>query len=137
MQLVYAESPQVISAMKKYDSGTAPDIGIFMRSRWEKNYSRFLKWQKIRFEYEPAEFFFEKIKRGTRSYKPDFWLPDKKEWHEVKGYMDPRSTTKLKRMAKYYPEEKIVIVGKEFFQDIERKGICRLIPNWECKHNEK
>ena len=124
-----------VAVIKKYKSGTREALGFFVRSRWEANYAFFLTWQKIKFEYEPAEFFFEKIKRGNRSYKPDFWLPDKKEWHEVKGFMDDNSRVKLARMAKYYPEEKIVIIGKEFFQDIERKRICRLIPHWECPHN--
>jgi hypothetical protein len=36
-------------------------------------------------------------------------------WVEVKGYMDAKSNTKLKRFRKYYPSEPIRIVGKEWF----------------------
>ncbi len=53
------------------------------------------------------------------------------EWHEVKGYFDAKSKTKLKRMAKYYPNEKIRIIDAAFFKDAKRKGLDILIPNWE------
>jgi len=100
----------------------------------EFNYAMWLTFIREPWEFEPKTFWFEKIKRGVRSYKPDFWLPQRKEWHEVKGWMDPRSATKLNRMRIYYPQEKIILIQKDFFDDIERKGLCRLIPNWECKH---
>lgn len=117
--------------------GRRADLGdVYFRSAFEANYARFLNWQKIRWEYEVKTFWFESITRGSRSYTPDFWLPDEKTWHEVKGWMDQKSKTKLERMARYYPEEKVIVVGESFFRDCERKRICRLIPNWECSHNK-
>ncbi len=53
------------------------------------------------------------------------------EWHEVKGYMDAKSKTQLKRMAKYYPNEKIRIIDATFFKDAKRKGLDVIIRNWE------
>lgn len=86
-------------------SGKRKDLdNMFFRSRTEANYARVLKYTKVNFEYEPKTFWFEGIKRGTRAYIPDFYLPDKDEWHEFKGWLDPKSITKLKRMKKYYPE---------------------------------
>ena len=120
---------------KRSNSGYRDDLGIYVRSSWEANYARFLNWQKIKWSYESKTFWFEGIKRGTRSYTPDFYLEDKKMYIEVKGWMDQKSQTKLKRMAKYFPEVKIQVVGRDFFNDCERKKICRLIPHWECKHN--
>ena len=60
-------------------------------------------------------FYFEGIKRGTTNYKPDFLVTfpsGNSEWFEVKGFMDSKSKTKIKRMAKYYPNEKLNIVDK-------------------------
>lgn len=66
-------------------------------------------------EYEPDTFWFEKIKRGVRSYTPDFKIVHKDgtvEYHEVKGWMDKKSQTKIKRMAIYHPEIKLVVLMK-------------------------
>jgi hypothetical protein len=35
------------------------------------------------------------------------------EWHEVKGWMDTKSKTRQKRFSKYFPDEKVRIVGKK------------------------
>jgi hypothetical protein len=106
----------------------------YFRSRWEANYARYLTFAKVRWEYEPKTFWFEAVKRGTRSYTPDFWIPAEGVFHEVKGFMDPESATKLKRMAKYFPDVRVVIINKEWFSQAERQGLCRLIPFWECRH---
>lgn len=65
--------------------------------------------------YEPhgSTFWFERIRRGVRSYKSDFLVVTNSrevQWYEIKGYLDSRSVTKLKRMRKYYPEIKIILV---------------------------
>lgn len=117
--------------------GKREDIGIYVRSAWEANYARYLNWlldkgEIHKWEYEVDTFWFEKIKRGVRSYTPDFkvWThEDRYEYHEVKGYMDQRSQTKLKRMAKYYPNERVLVIAKDEYKAI--KQWSRLIPNWE------
>jgi len=97
---------------------------IYFRSTWEYYYAIFL--EKLRAEnkiidwkHEPKCFWFEGIKRGVRSYLPDFCithLNGTEEWSEVKGYFDSKSQTKMKRMAKYYPEVKIRLVGADWFK---------------------
>jgi len=122
---------------KRSESGKREDLGIYVRSKWEANYARYLNWLKAQgqihdWQYEPDEYWFEAIKRGTRSYKPDFkvWTStDKYEYHEVKGYMDQVSRTKLKRMAKYYPNEKVIIIGPQEIMAIKKWS--RIIPGWE------
>lgn len=97
---------------------------IFFRSGWEKIYARYLQLLLDRgmiqdWEYEPKTFWFEEIRSGNTSYTPDFLVLEKdgsKAWHEVKGHMDNNSRVKLKRMAKYYPEEKIIVVGADWFK---------------------
>ena len=119
--------------------GTRADLGIYLRSKWEANYARYLNWLKehgeiYKWEFEPDTFWFEGIKRGNRSYTPDFkvWERESSEpvYHEVKGWMDAQSKTKLKRMALYHPKVKIVVIGEREYRAIKRDA-SRLIPFWE------
>ena len=110
----------------------------YFRSRWEANYARYLQFLKEKgeiseWEHEPETFWFEAIKRGVRSYKPDFRVTfndGRVEWHEVKGWMDSRSRTTIKRMRKYYPGETLIIIDKDQYQSIKLSaGI--FIRGWE------
>jgi hypothetical protein len=102
---------------------------IFFRSSWEANYALYLDFlikakQIKKWEYEIDTFWFEKIKRGIRSYKPDFKIFNNNgsiEYHEVKGYMDKKSITKIKRMAKYYPKIKLIVIDQYSYKDIKKK----------------
>jgi hypothetical protein len=110
----------------------------YFRSKWEYNYACFLQFLKennqiIEWEHEPETFWFENIKRGTRSYLPDYKVTHLKgnvEYVEVKGYMDSKSATKIKRMAIYYPEIKLRVVGKEWFAENNKK-LRNVLKNWE------
>ncbi len=109
----------------------------YIRSRWEMNYACRLVFLKKRgrikdWEYETDTFWFEKIKRGVRSYTPDFKIFNNDgtiEYHEVKGWMDPRSKTKLKRMKIYYPKIKLVLIDQSVYNEI-KKG-AGLYPGWQ------
>lgn len=109
----------------------------YMRSVWEYNYACYLDFLQEHneiadWEYEPDTFWFEKIKRGVRSYLPDFkvYLNNGKiEYHEVKGYMDSKSKTKIKRMAKYYPDITLIIIGKKQYKEIAKWK--RVIEGWK------
>lgn len=102
---------------------------LFFRSTWEANYALYLdfliKQNQIKsWEGEKDVFIFEAIKFGTRSYRPDFKitnLDDSIEYHEVKGYMDSQSLTKLKRMRIYYPKVKIILIDGDSYTDIQKK----------------
>lgn len=93
---------------------------LYLRSKAELKFAQrleFLKEYKIidLWEYEPQVFYFEGIKRGVTNYKPDFMTKDQHgiKYYEVKGYLDPRSITKIKRFIKYYPDLKLVVVYKD------------------------
>lgn len=121
--------------MGKSTAGHREDLGgRYFRSRWEANYARFLNYSGTKWDYEVKTFWFEKIKRGVRSYTPDFYLPAEDVFHEVKGWMDKKSATKLKRMRIYHPKVKVHVIGKEFFASATKQGLCRIIPGWECDH---
>jgi len=87
-----------------------------------------------KWEFEPDTFWFESIKRGVRSYLPDFKIWDFEDsepyYVEVKGWMDDKSKTKLKRMNKYYPHIRVDLVCQKTYQEIKKK-MSRLIRNWE------
>ena len=102
---------------------------MYFRSKWEANYALYLdfliKNKQIKdWEYEKDVFVFDKINFGTRSYRPDFKIKNNDnsiEYHEVKGYMDGRSKTKLRRMLKYYPEIKLILIDQKVYLDIAKK----------------
>lgn len=110
----------------------------YYRSRWEANYARYLEWLKkhkqiISWEHEPKTFWFEGIKRGVMSYLPDFRVVElngAEIYHEVKGWMDDRSKTKIKRMAKYYPEVKLIVIDAKSYKALEKK-LKVLLSDWE------
>ena len=102
---------------------TFSGIKYYFRSAWEVRYAHHLQTL-IKFEvikswvYEPKTFWFESIKSGCRSYKPDFYIENfdgSHYWVEVKGYMDQKSQTKIKRFRKYYPDENLRIVDAPWF----------------------
>lgn len=118
--------------------GKRSDLGgLFLRSSWEANYARYLNLLQAKgliqkWEYEPETFWFEGIRRGTRSYTPDFRITDANgtRYVEVKGYMDQKSRTKLRRMAKYHPGIRLDVVAKTEYTLI-KKAFSRACPGWE------
>lgn len=110
----------------------------FYRSRWEANYARYLEWRKSRgeileWEHEPETFWFEGIKRGVVSYLPDFrvTLSDGSvEFHEVKGWMDDRSRTTIRRMAKYHPGVVLKVIEAKEYKGLEAT-VGWVIRGWE------
>lgn len=113
-------------------------IRKYYRSKWEANYAWYLQWLKEKgqiedWKHEPKTFWFEGVKRGTVSYLPDFWvleLNGTDSFHEVKGWMDDRSKTKIKRMAKYYPNVKLVVIDSKGYAALA-KSVSSLVPGWE------
>lgn len=109
------------------------------KSKSEHRYARYLEWLRINenihsWEYEPKTFWFEGIKRGCVSYKPDFCIIEKHPvdfyWVEVKGYMDAKSLTKIKRFRKYFPNETLIIIDSNWFKRNSGK-LKGLVPGWE------
>lgn len=111
---------------------------IYFRSRWEANYARYLEWLRCKgeiaaWEHEPETFWFESIRRGVRSYLPDFLVTETngtQAYHEVKGWMDSRSKTTIRRFRKFYPQHTLIVVDGTAYRAIERKA-SPLIGGWE------
>jgi hypothetical protein len=117
----------------------------FFRSSWEANYARYLNFlisngKIYRWEYEADTFWFEAIKRGTRSYTPDFKIWTRADsdpyYVEIKGWMDQKSRTRAARMKKYYPGVRIVLVEAPQYRAIART-IGGVLSAWEQERGGK
>ncbi len=121
--------------------GFRKDLGIYVRSKMEANIARYYTYLKINWFYEPREYKFEKIKRGTRYYKPDFYLTAPvRLFIEVKGFFGTVDKTKLRRFKKYYPEEfarlKFIIPDKYSRSKANGKMIGFLCDDLEINFND-
>jgi hypothetical protein len=111
---------------------------LYARSKWEANYACYLEFLKQNNKikewlHEPKTWWFEGIKRGVVSFKPDFeatLLDDTFLVIEVKGWMDAKSKTKLARMAKYYPHVKVKLVDKDWFK-LNTKILKPIVKGWQ------
>jgi len=109
----------------------------YYRSQWELNYARYLEMLKnlgeiSEWEHEPDTFWFEGVKRGTVSYLPDFKVTENNgsiAYHEVKGWMDAKSKTKIGRMAKYHPAVKLIVVDAKAYRALSKK-VSGLVDGW-------
>ncbi len=91
--------------MEVAKGGYREDLKQYFRSKMEANVARYYKYFGELYIYEYREFEFKRIKRGSRFYKPDFFLAVVNRWVEVKGRFSDSDKTKLRRFKKYYPEE--------------------------------
>lgn len=135
-----AASSNPISAYSRAKRGWR-EIGgkrLHFRSAWEANYARYLEFLRkageiLSWDYEIETFWFEEIRRGTRSYLPDFKVVKTNgavEYHEVKGWMDEKSKTKLKRMKKYHPNINIILRDSTWFK-VNSPQLRGMIKDWE------
>jgi len=116
---------------------TIGGVRKYYRSRWEANYACYLEFLKENraikhWQHECTTFWFEGIKRGVVSYLPDFLVvnnDDSEEYHEVKGWMDPKSATKLKRMKKYHPNVKVKVIDSKWFK--ANRHLSKIVKQWE------
>lgn len=120
---------------------TFDNVEYYFKSLWEMNYAAYLQWMLDRgfiknWKYEPKEFAFPKdsYKAGPFFYNPDFKVKfhdGRKEWHEVKGWMNAVSKKKIKRFEKHFPEEgPIVVIDNEWFELAKARAYPKLIPGW-------
>lgn len=80
---------------------------ILMRSSWEVVFARWLDSHGEPWLYEPRVFMLAKATR----YVPDFFLPQRDVWVEVKGFVSKHSEHKIKVFRQTHP---LVLVGKRF-----------------------
>lgn len=118
--------------------GRRADLGdMYFRSSWEANWARYLNWLRdrgeiVKWEFEVDTFEFP-VKRGSKFYTPDFKLTygdASVVYHEVKGYMDQRSATKIRRMKTHHPKVNLRLIDKAVYTQVASQ-VAALLPHWE------
>lgn len=82
---------------------------VLMRGSWEVTYAIYLDYTGVEWEYEKHKLPFVFGERST-TYTPDFYLPEKDRYVEVKGYYGPENRGRMKAFLAQHPEIKLHIV---------------------------
>lgn len=82
--------------------------GIKMRSSYEVAYAKYLDNSKVKWQYEPKAFDL-----GNCTYRPDFYLPKKNLYIEIKGFWRDDAKKKFKLFKKCYSNQMIKVLNKE------------------------
>lgn len=80
--------------------------GNTFRSSWEYEYAIWLEENSIDYLYESKRF---KLSDG-RAYTPDFYIPSKDEFIEIKGFWYEKAKEKFCKFRQEYPDIKILII---------------------------
>lgn len=81
------------------------DLGEFFRSEWELIVAGFLNFIDVPYLYEGVI-----MKIGKRHYIPDFFIPDKNLFVEVKGLWLAGSKAKIRKIHKERPDINIMVI---------------------------
>lgn len=90
---------------------------VWLRSSYELTYIKWLESQNIPWVYEEFLFTLEKGKK----YLPDFYLPDTKEFIEVKGRWIGKAKEKYEEFKRLYPNEKITLMQRKEIMEIRKQ----------------
>ena len=91
--------------------GFREDLGHSVRSSWEANFARILKYLKLDYVYEKQTFSLN----SGKTYTPDFYIPKKDTFYEVKGYI---RNNKHQEFIEQYPEKRLVLVNENFYKKL-------------------
>lgn len=95
----------------KVKNGYRVDLKHYVRSSWEAFFARVLNHCKITYAYEPHTF---KLKNGE-TYTPDFWIPNKNKYYEIKGRV---RNDKHIRFHNENPNIQLVLIDQKKFLKI-------------------
>lgn len=101
------------------------DEKIYFFSRWEANYARILNLLKIRWIHQPKTFQLK-----SRKYTPDFYLPQRNEYIEIKNFLSEYSEQRDKEFRELYPKIKLKLILKKDYLELQSKFASR-IKTWE------
>lgn len=105
------------------------DPEIYFYSRWEANMARLYTYLNVKWIYAPATFDI-----GGQKYTPDFYLPEKEVYIEVKNFWWKYSKMRDEKFRKRYPNIPLEVILKEEYLKLE-KQYAYLIPKWEYKNS--
>jgi hypothetical protein len=108
-------------------AGIRPDIDpeLYFFSRWEANFARILNLLKVKWIFQPRTFNLE-----TQKYTPDFYLPDKDTYVEIKNFLSAYSANRDREFRKLYPSTKLELILKSDYLKLQEQ-FSPYIENWE------
>jgi hypothetical protein len=109
-----------------FKTGIRKDLGHYVRSSWEANVCRVLKFLGETYEYE--KHFFE-LDNSSR-YLPEIFIPSQNLFLEVKGFWYEKEKRKFQLFKEKYPYIKIIVVDKPIYIRLKEE-YSKIIPNWE------
>lgn len=115
--------------------GFREDLGHYVRSSWEADYARILNYLGEPYAYEPKTFLLVRRDGSEMTYTPDFYLPNKDEYVEIKGFMRDLDQEKINLMAEQYPDICLTLVSSTKFAEFEMA--YRDLVAWECPRMPK
>ncbi|MBI2573801.1 MAG: hypothetical protein HYV78_00155 [Candidatus Wildermuthbacteria bacterium] len=112
-------------------AGIRKDISdtIYFYSRWEANIARLYNYIGIQWKYAPTTFQLD-----GQTYTPDFYLPKRDIYVEVKNFWWRYSKERDEKFRKLYPSISLEVILKSQYLALEKK-YAKLIPAWEYKNS--
>jgi hypothetical protein len=126
----YVEGRVTSKSYKTYKRGYREDLGHYVRSSWEANYARLLKFLGTEYEYEKHRFVLNKSDGEVTTYLPDFYLPELTRFIEIKGYWRIGNKEKIELFRKCFPEIELFVIELAEYTRILSK-FSKLVENWE------
>jgi DNA polymerase III alpha subunit len=110
--------------------GFRKDLGHFVRSSWEADFARILKLYNLDYQYEPKTFPLTRENGEIINYTPDFYVPSKNTFYEIKGFLRDPDKEKIELFEKQYPQYNFILVNNTLFAELALK--YKTLINWEC-----
>lgn len=108
--------------------GYREDLGHIVRSSWEANYCRILKYLGVKYEYESESFV---ITKDGYTYTPDFKINDT-HFIELRGhrFIIKKNQSKIANFRRLYPNITLTYIDEKKYLRVS-KTYSNRIPNWE------
>ncbi len=103
--------------------GIREDLGFYVRSSWEANFARILRYEGENFEYESVSFTLS----DGKTYTPDFKVGD--VFYEIKGYMTETAKRKIFMFTEEYPGYILKVIDHEEYCKLKER--FENLINWE------
>lgn len=116
-------SPKAARAKSGIRSDISPNIYFF--SRWEANFARIMNLLKIKWIFQPKTFDLK-----YQNYTPDFYLPERGLYIEIKNFLSDYSLKRDNSFRKLHPKEKLILILKSDYLKLQ-DDFSRYIKNWE------
>ena len=110
--------------------GFRKDLNHYVRSSWEADFARILNLHNIQYQYEPKTFTLVRDNGEILNYTPDFYVPSKNTFYEIKGWMHELDQEKIDLFQKQYPQYSFVLISATRFAEFALK--YKKLIAWEC-----